>query len=49
MGIDGIFSRIFSILFGGYFTFASLEEKTAPGQISVEEMQDILIRFQHGE
>ncbi|NHI92686.1 MAG: type I 3-dehydroquinate dehydratase [Candidatus Lokiarchaeota archaeon] len=49
MGKDGIFSRIFSILFGGYFTFASLEEKTAPGQISLEEMQDILIRFQYGE
>lgn len=49
MGADGIFSRIFSILFGGFFTFASLEEKTAPGQISVEEMQDILTRFRHGE
>ena len=49
MGTDGIFSRIFSILFGGYFTFASLGEQTAPGQISVEEMQDILTRFRHGE
>ncbi|MHA1784101.1 MAG: type I 3-dehydroquinate dehydratase [Candidatus Helarchaeota archaeon] len=49
MGADGIFSRIFSVLFGAQFTFASIEEKTAPGQISIDEMQDILIRFQHGE
>ena len=49
MGKDGEFSRIFSILFGGIFTFASIEEKTAVGQIPVEEMQDILSRFRGGE
>jgi len=49
MGKDGEFSRVFSILFGGFFTFASIEEKTAPGQIPIEEMQDLLSRYRGGE
>ncbi|NVM01087.1 MAG: type I 3-dehydroquinate dehydratase [Candidatus Helarchaeota archaeon] len=45
MGEKGIFSRIFSPYFGGFFTFASIEELTAPGQINIENMHEILDSF----
>ncbi|MHA1313030.1 MAG: type I 3-dehydroquinate dehydratase [Candidatus Helarchaeota archaeon] len=41
MGQAGILSRVFSPIFGGMFTFASLDEKTALGQINISEMQQI--------
>ena len=36
----GIFSRVACVMAGAFFTYASLEEKTAPGQISLEEMRE---------
>ncbi|MEM2972261.1 MAG: type I 3-dehydroquinate dehydratase [Candidatus Bathyarchaeia archaeon] len=43
MGKLGILSRIFSPMFGGYLTYASLESgmETAPGQISIERLKEI--------
>lgn len=41
MGPLGIFSRITCILAGSYFTYASLEEKTASGQINVRKMKEM--------
>lgn len=45
MGEKGIISRIFSPLFGGFFTFTSLDEPTAPGQINIDDMLKILSFF----
>ncbi|MHA1299261.1 MAG: type I 3-dehydroquinate dehydratase [Candidatus Helarchaeota archaeon] len=42
MGVNGILSRIFSPLFGSFFTFASLDNLTAPGQINIKDMKQIL-------
>lgn len=41
MGQPGRVSRLLSPLFGGFFTFASLERgaETAPGQMSIDEMK----------
>ena len=41
MGEHGKVSRLLSPLFGGFFTFASLEQgsETAPGQMSIKEMR----------
>ena len=41
MGEHGKVSRLLSPLFGGFFTFASLEQgsETAPGQITIREMR----------
>lgn len=39
MGELGMYSRIETIRFGSFFTFASIEEKTAPGQMSVETLR----------
>ena len=41
MGVHGKVSRLLSPLFGGFFTFASLEQgrETAPGQITIREMR----------
>jgi 3-dehydroquinate dehydratase type I len=41
MGELGKISRLLSPLFGGFFTFASLERgrETAPGQITIQEMK----------
>jgi 3-dehydroquinate dehydratase-1 len=41
MGSLGIFSRIMCILTGSLLTFASLKEKTAPGQINIAKMREI--------
>lgn len=47
MGSLGRMSRIFSLLMGGYLTFASLKggEESAPGQIPVNEMKKLLEYF----
>jgi 3-dehydroquinate dehydratase type I len=41
MGEQGKFSRLLSPLFGGFFTFASLEQgsETASGQMTIQEMK----------
>ena len=41
MGNKGIISRILSPFIGAKFTFASLDISTAPGQISIQEMNTI--------
>jgi 3-dehydroquinate dehydratase type I len=43
MGSQGILSRILSPIFGGYFTYASLEcgMETAQGQISIQRLREI--------
>ncbi|MHA1271714.1 MAG: type I 3-dehydroquinate dehydratase [Candidatus Helarchaeota archaeon] len=41
MGRFGIISRILSPFLGAKFTFASLNIKTAPGQITIQEMKQI--------
>jgi len=45
MGELGIFSRIACVLTGSFLTYASLEEKTAPGQINIDEMREIYHLF----
>jgi 3-dehydroquinate dehydratase type I len=47
MGKEGRISRIASLLFGGYLTFASLDqgEESANGQIPVKEMREVLAIF----
>jgi 3-dehydroquinate dehydratase-1 len=44
MGVKGIITRIAAIFMGAEFSFASPNdfEKTAPGQLSVDEMKEIL-------
>jgi 3-dehydroquinate dehydratase I len=44
MGELGIFSRVFSILHGGFFSFASITKSTAPGQVSYQEFINIIQR-----
>jgi len=41
MGSLGIFSRISCVLVGSFLTYASLEEKTAPGQINIDTMKEL--------
>jgi len=47
MGPLGRISRIFSLLMGGYLTFTCLEtgEESAPGQVPVKEMKQLLEYF----
>ena len=42
MGTKGIFSRIFCVLSGSFLTYASSDEKTAPGQINIQLMRSLL-------
>jgi len=42
MGELGIFSRIMCVIAGSFLTYASLEERTAPGQINIRKMSEIL-------
>ncbi|HDZ19465.1 MAG TPA: type I 3-dehydroquinate dehydratase [archaeon] len=42
MGDMGLFSRIFCVYSGSFFTYASFEEKTAPGQKNISEIREIL-------
>jgi len=41
MGPLGIYSRIICVLTGSFLTYASLEKKTAPGQINIKKMREI--------
>ena len=41
MGELGIFSRIVCPLAGSFLTYASFEEKTAPGQLNIKKMREI--------
>jgi len=40
MGPLGIISRITCVIAGSFLTYASMEEKTAPGQINIEKMRE---------
>ncbi len=42
MGYKGLFSRIFCVFSGSFFTYGSFEEKTAPGQMSIAEIREII-------
>ena len=42
MGELGIFSRVVCLKAGSFLTYASLEEKTAPGQINIRNMREFL-------
>jgi len=37
----GVLSRILCVKFGSLWTYGSLEEKTAPGQIKIEKIREI--------
>ncbi len=41
MGEMGVLSRILCVKFGSLWTYGSLEEKTAPGQIKIEKIREI--------
>lgn len=43
MGPRGVFSRVLSPLFGGFFTYASVRKgkESAPGQLTVQETREI--------
>jgi len=41
MGEMGILSRILCVKFGSLWTYGSMEEKTAPGQIKIEKIREI--------
>ncbi len=41
MGEVGILSRILCVKFGSLWTYGSLKEKTAPGQIKIEKIREI--------
>ncbi len=45
MGTIGIFSRIMCVTVGSFLTYASLEEKTAFGQINIDVMREIYHLF----
>ncbi|TFF85923.1 MAG: type I 3-dehydroquinate dehydratase [Promethearchaeota archaeon] len=40
MGSKGVFSRFFCPKFGSFFTYASFEKETAPGQIKIEKIKN---------
>lgn len=41
MGDVGILARILCVKFGSLWTYGSLEEKTAPGQIKIEKIREV--------
>ena len=41
MGEVGMFSRILCVEFGSLWTYGSLEERTAPGQITIEKIREV--------
>jgi len=47
MGEIGIFSRLLSVKVGGFLTYASLDDKTAPGQINIDYMRKFYKIFQN--
>ncbi len=50
MGAAGIISRVFTLILGGYVSFASLEtgEESAPGQMSIQDMKQMLNQLHYG-
>ena len=42
MGELGIFSRMMCVKAGSFLTYASLGERTAPGQIDIRKMREVL-------
>jgi 3-dehydroquinate dehydratase-1 len=42
MGILGVFSRILCVLNGSFLTYGSLVEETAPGQINIKKLREML-------
>ncbi|MEG1458104.1 MAG: type I 3-dehydroquinate dehydratase [Acetivibrio sp.] len=49
MGQDGLISRMAGEIFGSCITFASLKEASAPGQIPVDKLKDVLPLFHKKE
>ena len=48
MGEPGIFSRLLCVKVGSFLTYASLEDKTAPGQININKMKKVYeLLFNH--
>ncbi len=47
MGEKGGFTRVTAPLLGSPITYASVEEKTAPGQLSVSDMREILDKYRN--
>jgi 3-dehydroquinate dehydratase-1 len=48
MGEPGIISRLFCVKVGSFLTYASLEDKTAPGQININKMKKVYdLLFNH--
>ncbi len=47
MGGKGKFTRLASTLLGSPFTYASMDEKTAPGQLSVSEVRGVLEKYRY--
>ncbi|TFF93422.1 MAG: type I 3-dehydroquinate dehydratase, partial [Promethearchaeota archaeon] len=47
MGEIGIFSRLLSVKMGGFLTYASLDDKTALGQINIDYMRKFYKIFQN--
>jgi 3-dehydroquinate dehydratase type I len=41
MGELGVFSRIACVKFGSFMTYCSLDEKTAPGQITIKKLREL--------
>ena len=42
MGRYGSFSRVISLLYGAPFMYVPLDNKTAPGQLYIEEIKEIM-------
>ena len=49
MGDKGLFSRIFCVFSGSFFTYGSFEEKTAPGQMNIVEIREIIKLMNFGK
>jgi 3-dehydroquinate dehydratase-1 len=47
MGLIGIVSRVLSPAMGAVFSYASIGEKTAPGQIHISDFSDMLELYQN--
>ena len=48
MGEHGSFSRIASLFLGSPFTYGYIRKANAPGQLSVKELQELLLRYHYG-
>lgn len=47
MGKNGEFTRLASTLLGSPFTYASIGEKNAPGQLSISEVKEVLEKYRY--